>query len=324
MVWNIFYDNILSPEIFHGKRHGIADLLHQLYTPWQSTYSPVYHCKPHQNYGYLHPDAYNSDIEWRDDDEFHHQPQYVDSQEISNHGRVIPIQMTSCSKVNNDHYETHSEKVDNDVIDIAEEEEDMLSSQHHDTDVIPLAQIPWVPSLKLTMQDKQELLCGSLLSDKHIYAAQTLLQRQFPNINGFQDSCLSQVGFNPVSEKASMQMHHIGGNHWVLSSSIGGSLVVYDSLYSSIPSDLKEQLSDIYLNFVKPYSGVVDARIAETQKQSGSSDCALFVIGWAYEICRGRDIEEVYLSQNRLRSHLVRCFEDEELCSFPQSNCVLM
>ncbi len=58
---------------------------------------------------------------------------------------------------------------------------------------------------------------------EHIHLAQELLQRDYPNIQGFQSTLFSQInGFTPVdSDRESLQFHHINGDHWVLSTTIG-------------------------------------------------------------------------------------------------------
>ncbi len=47
--------------------------------------------------------------------------------------------------------------------------------------------------------------------------AQELLQRDYPNIQGFQSTLFSQInGFTSVdSDCESLQFHHINGDHWV-------------------------------------------------------------------------------------------------------------
>ena len=52
----------------------------------------------------------------------------------------------------------------------------------------------WLPELKLLEMDKEVILCPTgWLTDSIINAVQRLLKKQFPNINGFQDTCLGSV-----------------------------------------------------------------------------------------------------------------------------------
>ena len=72
--------------------------------------------------------------------------------------------------------------------------------------------------LNLTNKDMTELIGGDALSDKHVYAAQKLLQRKYPQVAGLQDSCLSQTRFNAIApgDRDVVQIHHTRGNHWVV------------------------------------------------------------------------------------------------------------
>ena len=48
----------------------------------------------------------------------------------------------------------------------------------------------WVNDRNLTLMDKAELKNDTVLSDKHIAAAQMLLEKSFPHIKGFQATLL--------------------------------------------------------------------------------------------------------------------------------------
>lgn len=52
----------------------------------------------------------------------------------------------------------------------------------------------WFPNLCLEQRDKMILEKKEWLNDKHIWAAQHLLQKQFPNIDGLQDVILVKAG----------------------------------------------------------------------------------------------------------------------------------
>ena len=86
------------------------------------------------------------------------------------------------------------------------------------------------------------------LDDSHISLAQEILELQFPHIDGLQNTLLSQAGgFSPVKREA-IQIHHISGNHWITSSSIGLEIKVYDSKFSGseLSSLLTHQLAEVY------------------------------------------------------------------------------
>lgn len=182
------------------------------------------------------------------------------------------------------------------------------SSDPDDEEFDGLERIPWIPWLHLTMKDKLEVIHGKMLSDKHIYAAMILLKMQFPNVGSLQDPCLCQTTFHPADEEERIiQIHHTRGNHWVVSALIGGSLCVYDSLYSTESSDLDKQLEQIYATHEGPNGHGYN--IPEVQKQTGSRDCGLFAIAFALELCSGNNPSERTFDQSKMRSHLIKCFE---------------
>ena len=173
----------------------------------------------------------------------------------------------------------------------------------------------WINSLKLTMRDKKDLEDDDMLTDKHIFAGQKLMKMTFPNIDGMQDTCLSQTKFKPMLNEG-LQIHHIDGNHWVLSSSIDGNITVYDTLNDDLSDDLKKHLRELYVHIFKNKSLTVE--MSRVQIQRGYSDCGLFVIAMAYEIGMGNDPATIFFKQNQMRKHLMYCFEREELTPFPQ------
>ena len=65
-----------------------------------------------------------------------------------------------------------------------------------------------------------------MLTDEHINLAQALLKHQFTSINGLQNCLLSQTGGFLPQQQDSIQIHHVRGNHWVVSSSSGGEVTV--------------------------------------------------------------------------------------------------
>ena len=101
----------------------------------------------------------------------------------------------------------------------------------------PTARVPmWCPVLHLD-QDRRALIQKKWLfrSDKHIYAAQILLKKQFAHIGSLQPSTLSQTGQWQVMSSEGIQILH-SGNHWLCVSTIGcpgNTINLYDSMNRS-------------------------------------------------------------------------------------------
>ena len=93
-----------------------------------------------------------------------------------------------------------------------------------------------------------------MLTDEHINLAQSFPHNQFPTIGGFQNSLLSQNdGMIPERNEA-IQIHFVEGNHWVTSTSIGGTVKVFDSKNSSkMSSTLTHQLALVYRTLAKKF-----------------------------------------------------------------------
>ena len=54
------------------------------------------------------------------------------------------------------------------------------------------------------------------------------------------------------------------------------------------------------------------------QQQKGGTDCGLFAIAFATELCFGGDPCAVQFNQADLRNHLKMCFEEMKISSFPK------
>ena len=70
----------------------------------------------------------------------------------------------------------------------------------------------WIQDLFLNQRDREVLQTGEELSDNIINAAQTLLSEQYPNLKGFQNTCLGHhLDSKPISRCIpSVQILHTG------------------------------------------------------------------------------------------------------------------
>ena len=76
-------------------------------------------------------------------------------------------------------------------------------------------------------KDRNTILSNGRLDDNFINESQNILKKQFPNIDGWQDTMLCQTLFSAVSEESD-QIHQTRKNNWVCSASINEHLRVYD------------------------------------------------------------------------------------------------
>ena len=104
-----------------------------------------------------------------------------------------------------------------------------------------------------------------MLTDVHITVANQMLKQQFPSIRGLQSTLPGQdISFQPVDPPFTQ----ILGLHWVTVEACHDSFVrVYDSLYPAVSSSVQEK----------------------TQYQQGGTDCGLFAIAYATDLCYGNN-----------------------------------
>jgi len=136
----------------------------------------------------------------------------------------------------------------------------------------------------------KEILAGDELSDNHMTYANKILRQQFPDVDGLQATVLSQIGgFCPVkSDSDTVQIHHTGRSHWVTSTMLNDKITLYDSSFDEtdpLSSCLQLQLALIYKSRVEEDDNGEKTLVIEipaVQQQSGTSDCGVFAIAFAY------------------------------------------
>ena len=113
-----------------------------------------------------------------------------------------------------------------------------------DTD---LSATKWLPSLLLTSLEKSFITNNEYLCDRIIDAAMKLLQNANPEL--FIQCVLLQPELLIYSVNPTVHIHHIGGNHFVTTSTIGNPSIVtiYDSMNTSnMDIKLQQQITAIY------------------------------------------------------------------------------
>ncbi len=109
---------------------------------------------------------------------------------------------------------------------------------------------------------------------------------QFPDVAGFQDPIKWQNKSFKRINGPYVQIIHINGNHWVTIAGIHCSLVkFYDSKYRSLSEDAIEQIALI----TQPSHNFINVDLETTQFQTGYSDCGLYAIAFATEVCYGNN-----------------------------------
>lgn len=174
------------------------------------------------------------------------------------------------------------------------------------------------------MYDKEQLLEGRCLSANHIAAGQNLLKSAYPKQHGLQDTCcLSSNKWLDVPEQF-VQVIFVEPNHWAcltnkFTSSTCDSCTQAVNLYDSLHTRPNEQGSIVKqaCTILKSQQSTIAVNVINVQIQDGASDCALFALAMATDLCR--DIDPIYVTyhQDKMRQHLAKSFEQLALSPFP-------
>ena len=180
----------------------------------------------------------------------------------------------------------------------------------------------FIPRMAIDNHTEQNLpnLCHCVID-----ASQNLLQCQYSHIEGFEmvDFCQSgprRIGFSQAPTEA-IQIHHTQTTqHWVVSSSIGGKVVVVDTLFDTLTDATAMDLCELYPALADD-KGVLTVDIVASQKQKGGSDCGLFAIAnMLYLAQHGpKKISTIKFDQDRMRNHLEECLMKQQFTAFPMT-----
>ena len=96
----------------------------------------------------------------------------------------------------------------------------------------------------------------------------------------------------------------------------GGEVQLYDSFASDgLTSSLEQQLAQMYEPAAK--EGNLTVMQMPVHQQSNARDCGVYSIAYAYHAAVGDDIPSLNFDHTKIRSHLISCFDREELSRFP-------
>ena len=139
---------------------------------------------------------------------------------------------------------------------------------------------------------------GEQLTDVHIIAAQKLIQKQFPHLDGLQSPLLSQGDQFLAMVDEGVQIHHTPLCHQLA--------LLYKLL---VITEEDGERVDPHL--------LVD--VPNIKQQHGTTDCGAFAIAYAYHASLGDDLCTIMFDQKKMRQHLETCFRLGKLSCFPHS-----
>ena len=165
------------------------------------------------------------------------------------------------------------------------------------------------------MEDKNDIVSGRQLTDKHINYSHLLLKAQFPGVHGLHSTLtLEKQPKIPVNDRSRyLQIVFCRGNHWITVSTIGcnkNCVTVYDSLYSSIDDTTMRLLYQLF-------GENVDVCMATCPKQNAVDDCGIFAVAISVGLAGTGNLPQSY-TQEEMRSHMIDCFTNYTLTEFPE------
>ena len=173
--------------------------------------------------------------------------------------------------------------------------------------------------LNLYIENKTRILQKTTwLSDSEIHAGQMLLKRDYPFMDGLCDPAIKGSLVVPATSEFIQIINT--GNHWVCLSTISttsspDTVKIFDSLYQNTNSTAVEHACRMLM-----YPGDKVTFINEkVQRQVGGSDCGLFSLAFATDLCHGIDPTNQNYNQGSMRQHYVNCIENGAMSPFPKT-----
>lgn len=157
------------------------------------------------------------------------------------------------------------------------------------------------------------------MTDRHIFAANELLKRQFPQCKGLDNPILGENFSFPILKGEGVQILHIDDSHWICVSTVGCNLDevnAYDSRYSTVsPATLK-----LICSLLQCYKPQLTINVMQLQQQSNGSDCGVYAIACATSLCNGGEPAEQFWDEKQMCLHFIECFQSTSMSAFPVSS----
>ena len=161
----------------------------------------------------------------------------------------------------------------------------------------------WIETYLYTLSNDYEVILLSTsgwLNDNLLNAAQALLKHQAQLFVSLQDVLLGRTLAFDIQRSEFIQMLHNGTCHLLLVTTIGvkkDCIFVYDSLYPTVNSKTKHQITAIF-GTPAPH---ISLQFVDCQVQKGTNNCGLFSIAFATALANELHPESLSFKQNEMR-----------------------
>lgn len=145
-----------------------------------------------------------------------------------------------------------------------------------------------------------------------------LLKKSYPQVDGQHDPAITGQLVTPATSEF-VQVINVG-DHWACLSTIGirtpGTIKIYDSTYIK-PSTIAVEHACRMLHHIGKVITFISVKV---QKQVGGSDCGLFALAYATDLCYGLDSAYQQYDQGKMCQHYVHCLENKNVTPFPNTD----
>lgn len=155
------------------------------------------------------------------------------------------------------------------------------------------------------------------MNDNHINYAQRLLHHQFPDIHGLGLTLLQRKKPSKAIQ-CGLQIIHDRGDHWVVATQNIGChddiIKVFDSVYHCVDDQTKE----ICLNLFDDPPSADPASVINMSPmcmQQQPNQCGVLAIAVATNLLHSTSVTDI--NEAQARNHLMSCFENQKLTTFP-------
>lgn len=170
------------------------------------------------------------------------------------------------------------------------------------------------PPTKKPKLDYERIIMGEELSDIEINYAQQLLKANHPKFNGFQSALVMRKV--EQFENNIQIVHCADRHHWIMVTTVNcmqGEVKVFDSIFFNCDKETMQTMYTLY----QRASEHLTITMCRCQKQAGGTDCGLFSIAYAVALVHGMNPGKLKFYQDKVRSHLVDCFNKQLKVPFP-------
>ena len=188
----------------------------------------------------------------------------------------------------------------------------------------------WNRNLDMRIADRIYLLENGMLSDRHMYAVNELMAKQFPLLQGLHSTLLAQraSGFPAITlgeylteqGLSALQIHfERERHHWIASYCNNREVKLIDSCFTGkLGASAELQLSQLYRCLIST-NGLLLTIVPVQQQSPDTNNCGVFCIAAAFHAAVGDNLGELAFAEEDMRPHIAQCIEQEMLTPFPMA-----